>query len=117
MRGSRTQARGRRHFRVRKKVRGTATRPRMAVFRSNRYISTQLIDDVMGHTMATASSQEAGLRERTLTVETASEVGRLIAERAKSMGIDEVVFDRGGLKYHGRVKALADAAREEGLKF
>jgi len=89
----------------------------MAVFRSNRYISTQLIDDVMGHTMATASSQEAGLRERTLTVETASEVGRLIAERAKSMGIDEVVFDRGGLKYHGRVKALADAAREEGLKF
>jgi large subunit ribosomal protein L18 len=89
----------------------------MAVFRSNRYISTQLIDDVMGHTMATASSQEAGLRERTLTVETASEVGRLIAERAKSMGIDEVVFDRGGLKYHGRVKALADAAREEGLQF
>ena len=117
MRGSRTQARRRRHFRVRKKVRGTATRPRMAVFRSNRYISTQLIDDVMGHTMATASSQEAGLRERTLTVGTASEVGRLIAERAKSMGIDEVVFDRGGLKYHGRVKALAEAAREEGLKF
>ncbi len=117
MRGSRTQARHRRHFRVRRKVSGTAARPRLAVFRSNRYISTQLIDDVMGHTMATASSQEAGLRERTLTVETASEVGRLIAERAKSMGIDEVVFDRGGLKYHGRVKALADAAREEGLQF
>ena len=117
MRGSRTQARRRRHFRVRKNVRGTEARPRLAVFRSNRYISTQLIDDVAGHTMATASSHEAGLRERTLTVETASEVGRLIAERAKSIGIDEVVFDRGGLKYHGRVEALADAAREEGLKF
>ena len=117
MRGSRTQARHRRHFRVRKKVSGTAARPRLAVFRSNRYISTQLIDDVAGHTMATASSQEAGLRDRTLTVETAAEVGRLIAERAKSIGIEEAVFDRGGLKFHGRVKALADSAREEGLKF
>jgi len=67
--------------------------------------------------MATASSQEAGLRDRTLTVETAAEVGRLIAERAKSIGIEEVVFDRGGLKFHGRVKALAESAREEGLKF
>jgi len=117
MRGSRTQARRRRHFRVRRKVSGTAIRPRLAVFRSNRYISTQLIDDVAGHTMATASSQEAGLRDRTLTVETAAEVGRLIAERAKSIGIEEVVFDRGGLKFHGRVKALAESAREEGLKF
>ena len=117
MRGSRTQARHRRHFRVRKKVKGTATRPRMAVFRSNRYISIQLIDDVIGHTMATASSQEAGLQDRALTVETAAEVGRLIADRAKSIGIESVVFDRGGLKYHGRVKALAESAREEGLKF
>ena len=117
MRGSRTEARRRRHFRVRKKVRGTATRPRLAVFRSNRYISAQVIDDVEGRTLAAASSQEADLRERTLTVETAAEVGKLVAGRAKEAGIEEAVFDRGGLKYHGRVKALADAAREEGLKF
>ena len=116
MRGSRTQARRRRHFRVRKKVKGTAVRPRMAVFRSNRYISVQVIDDVQGHTLAAASSQEAALRSKTLTVETAAEVGKLAAARAKDAGIEEVVFDRGGLKYHGRVKALADAAREEGLK-
>jgi len=116
MRGSRTQARKRRHFRVRKKVSGTATRPRMAVFRSNRYISAQMIDDVAGHTLATASSQEPDLRSKTLTVDTAARVGKLIAGRAKEVGIEEAVFDRGGLKYHGRVKALADAAREEGLK-
>ena len=117
MRGSRTQARRRRHFRVRKKVNGTATRPRLAVFRSNRYISVQLIDDVEGHTVASASSQEADMRSKTLTVETAAEIGKLIASRSKDLGIEVAVFDRGGLKYHGRVKALADAAREEGLKF
>ncbi|MCB2223137.1 MAG: 50S ribosomal protein L18 [Actinobacteria bacterium] len=117
MRGSRTEARRRRHFRVRKKVRGTAARPRLAVFRSNRYISAQMIDDVEGRTLAAASSQEADLRAKTLTVETAAEVGKLIAGRAKDAGIEEAVFDRGGLKYHGRVKALADAAREEGLRF
>lgn len=115
MRGSRTDARRRRHFRVRKKVKGTPVRPRLAVFRSNRYISAQLIDDVAGRTLAAASSQEPALRERTLTVGTAAEVGRLIAVRAREAGIEEVVFDRGGYRYHGRVKALADAVREEGL--
>ena len=117
MRGSRTQARRRRHFRVRKKVNGTATRPRLAVFRSNRYISAQMIDDVEGRTLVAASSQETDLRSKTLTVETAAEIGKLIAGRSKAIGVEEAVFDRGGLKYHGRVKALADAAREEGLKF
>ena len=117
MRGSRTEARRRRHFRVRKKVKGTADRPRMAVFRSNRYISAQMIDDVAGVTLVSASSQEADLRSKTLTVETAAEVGKLIASRSKDAGIDAAVFDRGGMKFHGRVKALADAAREEGLRF
>ncbi len=117
MRGSRTQARRRRHFRVRKKVSGTATRPRLAVFRSNRYISVQMIDDVEGRTLAAASSQEAAMRSKTLTVATAAEVGKMIAARSKELGIEEAVFDRGGLKYHGRIRALADAAREEGLKF
>jgi large subunit ribosomal protein L18 len=115
MRGSRTEARRRRHFRVRKKVKGTAERPRMAVFRSNRYISAQMIDDVTGTTLAAASSQEAALRSKGLTVDTAAEVGKLIAARSKDAGIEAAVFDRGGFKYHGRVKALADAAREEGL--
>jgi large subunit ribosomal protein L18 len=76
-----------------------------------------VIDDTAGHTLAAASSQEPGLRSRSLTVATAAEVGRLIAARAKEGGITRVVFDRGGLKYHGRVKALADTAREEGLEF
>ena len=116
MRGSRTDARRRRHFRVRKKVYGTSGRPRLAVFRSNRYIYAQVIDDEAGHTVASASSQETGLRDRTLSVDTATEVGKLLAERAKAAGVDSVVFDRGGFKYHGRVKALADAAREGGLQ-
>ncbi len=117
MRGSRTDARRHRHFRVRKKVHGTATRPRLAVFRSNRYIYAQIIDDDKGVTVASASSREAGLAGKTLTVETATEVGKLIGARAKDAGIDEVVFDRGGFAYHGRVKALADGARTAGLKF
>jgi large subunit ribosomal protein L18 len=117
MRGSRTEARRRRHVRVRRKVHGTAHRPRLAVFRSNRYIYAQLIDDEAGQTLAAASSQEKSLRERTLTVDTASEVGRLIADRAKEAGVSAVVFDRGGYAFHGRVKALADAARERGLEF
>ena len=115
MRGSRTDARRRRHFRVRKSVHGTAQRPRLAVFRSNRYIYAQVIDDESGRTLAAASSQEEALRSRTLTVETATEVGKRIATRAKDAGIDAVVFDRGGFKFHGRIKAVADAAREEGL--
>jgi large subunit ribosomal protein L18 len=88
----------------------------LAVFRSNRYIYAQVIDDEAGRTLVAASSQEAGLRGRSLTVTTATEVGKLVAERAKAAGIDTVVFDRGGFKYHGRVKALADAAREGGLQ-
>jgi large subunit ribosomal protein L18 len=117
MRGSRTDARRRRHFRVRKHVRGSAERPRLAVFRSNRYIYAQVIDDDAGRTVAAASSQEDALRGRSLTVDIAAEVGKLVAARAKDAGVSSVVFDRGGLKYHGRVKALAESAREEGLEF
>lgn len=117
MRGTRADARRRRHRRVRKSVNGTAVRPRLAVFRSNRYIYAQVVDDVLGATIVAASSQEKDLRERTLTVDTASEVGKLVAQRATAAGITAVVFDRGGFAYHGRVKALADAAREGGLEF
>lgn len=116
MRGSRAHARKRRHFRVRKSIQGTTDRPRLAVFRSNRYIYAQVIDDEAGRTMAAASSQEKALRDRSLTVDTAAEVGKLIASRAKDAGVESVVFDRGGFKFHGRVKAVAEAAREEGLE-
>ena len=114
---TRDEARVRRHFRVRRRVTGTGARPRLAVFRSNRYIYAQVIDDVTGRTLAAASSQEKDLRERTLTVGTAAEVGKLIANRSKAAGVSSVVFDRGGFAYHGRLKALADAAREGGLEF
>ena len=117
MKGSRNDARRRRHFRIRKELSGTEARPRLAVFRSNRYIYAQVIDDIAGATLAAASSQEGSLRERTLTVDTAAEVGKLVAQRAKDAGISSVVFDRGGYAYHGRVKALAEAAREGGLEF
>ena len=117
MRGTRTDARRRRHERVRKNVHGSAERPRLAVFRSNRYIYAQVIDDDAGRTLAAASSQEKKLRDKTLSTETAAEVGKLIAARAEEAGVATVVFDRGGFPYHGRVKALADAAREGGLKF
>ena len=117
MRGSRADARRRRHYRVRRRIHGTATRPRLAVYRSNRYVYVQIIDDEAGRTLASASSQEPGLRDRKLTVETAAEVGKLIGSRAKDAGIKSVLFDRGGFLYHGRIKALADAAREEGLEF
>ncbi|MEN8235371.1 MAG: 50S ribosomal protein L18 [Actinomycetota bacterium] len=117
MRGSRTDARRHRHFRVRKKVHGTATRPRLAVFRSNRYIYAQVIDDDQGVTVASASSREGKLAKKTLSVETATEVGKLVGARAKDAGIEAIVFDRGGFTYHGRVKALADGAREAGLEF
>jgi large subunit ribosomal protein L18 len=117
MRGSRSDARRRRHVRVRKQLRGTSDRPRLAVFRSNRYIYAQVIDDDAGRTIAAASSREAALGKKTLTVETAAEVGKLIAARASDAGIASVVFDRGGFAYHGRIRALADAARESGLKF
>ena len=103
--------------RVRKKVRGTAERPRLAVFRSNRHIVAQVIDDRSGRTLAAASTQEADLRSgSTGNIDAATQVGRLVAERAKAAGVDKVVFDRGGNLYHGRVAAVADAAREAGLE-
>jgi large subunit ribosomal protein L18 len=98
-------------------VRGTGDRPRLAVFRSNRYIYAQVIDDTLGRTLASASSQETDLRSSTLNISTAAKVGELLAGRAKDAGVSTVVFDRGGYKYHGKVKALADAARESGLEF
>lgn len=118
MRLTTQQTRTRRHFRVRKKVSGTAERPRLSVFRSSGHIYAQAIDDVNGRTLAAASTMEKDLRTgATGNVEAAKSVGRLVAERAKSAGITTVVFDRGGFHYHGRVAALADAAREAGLKF
>ena len=114
----RREARIRRHQRVRKQVRGTAARPRLAVYRSNKHISAQVIDDRSGVTLAAASSVESDLRgDATGNAEAARTVGRLVAERAKAAGISTVVFDRGGYLYHGRVAALADAAREAGLEF
>lgn len=117
MRGSRQDARSRRHARSRKSLRGTPERPRLAVYRSNRYIYAQVIDDLGGKTLAAASSQESDLRGGRLNVDTAAKVGTLVADRAKEAGVKTVVFDRGGYKYHGRLKALADAAREAGLEF
>ncbi len=107
----------RRHRRVRRKVAGTPERPRLAVFRSNRHIVAQVIDDTAGRTLAAASSLEAPLRAKpTGNQEAAKAVGRLVAERAREHGVTRVVFDRGGSRYHGRVAALADAAREAGLE-
>jgi len=115
---SRNKQRSRRQVRVRKKIAGTAERPRLAVFRSNRHISVQLIDDRAGHTIAAASTLEADLKTGgTSNTTAAAEVGKRIAERAKGTGVDKVVFDRGGNRYHGRVSALADGAREAGLEF
>lgn len=115
---NRKKARKRKHLGVRKKVHGTPERPRLNVFRSNKYIYAQIIDDFQGNTLAAASSNEPGLREdNTLNVEVAKKVGTLLAERAKSKGIREVVFDRGGYIYHGRIAALAEGAREGGLEF
>ena len=115
---SRSAQRQRRQRRVRKKITGTTNRPRLSVFRSNRHISAQIIDDENGRTVASASTSEADLRGVTTSnKEAAVKVGSLLAERAQEAGIDSVVFDRGGNKYHGRVAALADAARDAGLKF
>jgi len=111
-------ARIRRHRRVRKQVRGTDARPRLAVYRSNRHISAQVIDDVNGRTIAAASSIETGVAtDGTSNAKAAVAVGKLLAERAKAVGVEKVVFDRGGFLYHGRVAAVADAAREAGLEF
>jgi large subunit ribosomal protein L18 len=110
------QARLRRRRRVRAKIRGTAERPRLSVFRSNRGIGAQLIDDVAGHTVAAVNWTEGDLKGLK-AMEQASKAGQLLAERAKAAGVEGVVFDRGGYRYHGRVKALADGAREGGLSF
>jgi large subunit ribosomal protein L18 len=111
-------SRRRRHQRVRKRVVGTAERPRLAVFRSASHITAQLVDDMAGRTVAAAGTVERDLKGGvTGNKEAAATVGRLLAERAKAAGIQQVVFDRGGFLYHGRVAALADAAREAGLEF
>ncbi|NND74140.1 MAG: 50S ribosomal protein L18 [Ilumatobacter sp.] len=115
---ARREGRIRRHRRVRKKVHGTAARPRLAVHRSNKHIAVQVIDDDAGRTLASASTNEPDLRSQGgATVAAASKVGELIAERAKGAGVSAVVFDRGGYAYHGRVAAIAEAAREAGLEF
>jgi large subunit ribosomal protein L18 len=116
--GSRGAARQKRHERIRLHLEGTVSRPRLAVFRSLNHIYAQVIDDSSGRTLAAASSLEAGIRSggATKTAE-AAQVGRLVAERAKEAGVTSVVFDRAGFRYHGRIKSLADAAREAGLGF
>jgi large subunit ribosomal protein L18 len=109
-------ARKRRHIRVRKRVNGTADRPRLVVTRSNRHIVAQVVNDKLGHTLASASTLESSLRGADgKKTDLSREVGKLVAERAKAAGITAVVFDRGGNKYHGRVAAVADGAREAGL--
>jgi large subunit ribosomal protein L18 len=105
------------HNRIRKKIKGTAERPRLAVYFSNRNVYAQLIDDDKGHTIASASTKEKGFGDSKASVDTATKVGGSVAERALAQNISEIVFDRGGFVYHGKVKALADAAREKGLKF
>ena len=110
--------RKKRHLRVRKKVSGTTMRPRLCVFRSLKYIYAQIMDDTTGNTLVSASSLVSELKDSTKTkTENASQVGELLAKRAIELNIDQVVFDRNGYKYHGRVKALAEAVREAGLKF
>ena len=102
---------------IRKKISGTPTRPRLTVFRSNKEIYAQLIDDINGKTLASASSIEKTFAKEGTKIDIAKSVGKLIAERAISVGIDSVVFDRNGYLYHGRIKSLADSARQNGLKF
>lgn len=114
------KARLKRHLRVRKKIQGTAERPRLNVFRSAKHIYAQIIDDVQGVTLVSASTVDKSFGESLSNggnVEAARQVGELIAKRAKEKGIERVVFDRGGYLFHGRVQALADAARESGLEF
>ncbi|MEN9331278.1 MAG: hypothetical protein RLZZ94_368 [Bacteroidota bacterium] len=103
--------------RIRKTVNGTAECPRLSVFRSNKAIYAQIIDDLKGHTIAAASSMESGVDKKANKVDQAIAVGKLVAQKATAAGVSAVVFDRGGYLYHGRVKALAEGAREAGLKF
>jgi large subunit ribosomal protein L18 len=114
---TRQQARERRHKRVRRRIFGTAERPRLVVFRSNRGIAAQLVDDIDGRTLAAASWLQLKKSFKGTKKEQAAEVGKLLAENAKKAGVEAAVFDRGGYLYHGRVQALADAAREGGLSF
>lgn len=114
---SKQERRSKLRSRIRRTVSGTAERPRLSVFRSNKQIYAQLVDDLNGSTIATASSLKMGESESVNKVEQAKLVGKAIAEKGKEKGVETVVFDRGGYLYHGRVKALADAARTEGLKF
>jgi large subunit ribosomal protein L18 len=115
---ARRTGRIRRHRRVRKKIHGTAIRPRLAVFRSNKHLSVQIINDDNGTTLAAASTTEASLRSSSgSTVDAATAIGTLIGERGKAAGVDKVVFDRGGFAFHGRIAAVASAAREAGLEF
>jgi large subunit ribosomal protein L18 len=111
------EARARRHHRIRRRIFGTAERPRLVVFRSNRGIQAQLVDDVEAKTLVSAGHTQLKKTFKGNKSEQAAEVGKLLAEKAKKAGIETVVFDRGGYLYHGRVKALADGAREGGLKF
>jgi large subunit ribosomal protein L18 len=115
----RLESRLRRHHRVRKKIVGTPERPRLAVFRSNRHLVLQVIDDEAGRTLAAASTVEGEQRQAgsTGSIDAATRVGRLVGERARAAGVTKVVFDRGGFLFHGRIKAAADAAREAGLEF
>ena len=118
VKGNAQNARRRRHFRVRKKVVGSALRPRLVVSRSSRHLVAQIVDDSIGQTLASASTMEADLRAATGDkTAKAKEIGALVAKRAKEQGLSAVVFDRGGSKYHGRIAALADSARENGLEF
>lgn len=114
---NRKEVRNRIHRRIRRKVRGTASRPRLAVHFSNTNVYAQLIDDDAGKTLVAASTLDKGVEKKVANMESASRIGELIASRAMESKITDVVFDRGGHRYHGKVKALADAAREKGLKF
>ena len=116
---SKIERRTRIKLRIRKKLKGTAERPRLTVFRSNKQVYVQVVDDLNGKTLISASSREKSIAEKEVSkkVDQAALVGTLIAEKCKEKGIEEIVFDRGGYKYHGRVKSLADAARKGGLKF
>ncbi len=121
MKYNRRQLRKKRQYRIRRKLHGTADRPRLSVFRSHQHIYAQVIDDNQQHTLVSASTVDRNLRQTlnaaTRTCEASAEVGKVVAQRALEQGIEQVVFDRGGNKYHGRIRSLAEAAREAGLNF
>ena len=114
---SRSEVRAKKHYRLRNHISGTAERPRLSVFRSENHIYAQIIDDVAGSTLVSASTVEKSFEGNGSNIEAAKKIGTIVAERALQKGIEEVVFDRGGYIYHGRVQALAEGAREGGLKF